>query len=196
MSFWTSGDLESNSIIDFIIGSELFAQNLREYKTIRFSDLDAYQNLHYHIPVLAVFNLSKNERTIRRSNNECYDYAKADWVKYKQIQEDKVKDLLEIDDSLLLKEKLEELIQESANHSIPTVRKSDRIENLPGYLVSIIKVKNYWRRRFYRYKSKENKENYYCLKELVNIEIYKFKNKKLMRFVTGLGPRPLTIKPL
>ena len=118
---------------------------------------------------MAVFNLSKNERTIRRSNNECYDYAKADWVKYKQIQEDKVKDLLEIDDSLLLKEKLEELIQESANHSIPTVRKSDRIENLPGYLVSIIKVKNYWRRRFYRYKSKENKENYYCLKELVNI---------------------------
>ncbi len=57
--------------------------------------------------------------------------------------------------------------------------------------MTIIKIKNYWRRRFYRFKSTTNKENYYCLKDLVNLEIYKFKNKN---FVRALGPHPLTTK--
>jgi len=195
-SFWSSGDKDAHSIIDLIIGSELFAQNLREYRTMRYSDLDAYQNLHFHIPVVATFNLAKNEKTIRRSNNESYDYAKADWPKYKTIQDASIEELLKIDDPLTLKQGVEDLIVKSANEAIPLISKSDRVENLPGYIVTIIKIKNYWRRRFYRFKSTTNKENYYCLKDLVNLEIYKFKNKKLSNFVRALGPHPLTTKPL
>ena len=195
-SFWSNGERESHSIIDFIMGSELFVQNFREYRTIRYSDLDAYQNLHYHVPVIATFNLSRNEKSIRRSNNESYNYAKADWAKYKSIQDENIGELLRIDDPLTLKKEVEALITKSANDSIPLISKNDRIESLPGYIVTLIKAKNYWRRRFYRLKSTMNKDNYYCLKELVNQEIYKFKNKKTARFIRGLGPRPLSTKPI
>jgi hypothetical protein len=195
-SFCSSGEKDAHSIIDFIMGSELFTQSLREYRTMRFSDLDAYQNLHFHIPVVATFNLAKNEKTIRRSNNESYDYAKADWAKYKTIQDTSIEELLKIDDPLTLKQAVEDLIVNSANEAIPLISKSDRVENLPAHIVTIIKIKNYWRRRFYRFKSATNKDNYYCLKDLVNLEIYKFKKKKLLNFVRALGPHPLTTKPL
>ena len=199
-SYWTSNvngnEIFSHSIIDFVIGSGLFVQNLRQYKTLRLTELDAYQNKHFHIPVLAIFNLKKNEQSVRNSQNECFDYIKADWNKFRQIQDSKIEELNKLNDPVSLAREVEDLILTSANEAIPKINKTNRISNLPAHIVSLIKIKNYWRRRYFRSKISYIKENYYTLKNLVNQEVYKFENSKMQRFIQGLGPRPLSTKPL
>ena len=195
-SYWTSDTKSSHSIIDFIIGSNSFLQKLREYKALKYSNLDAYQNKHYYVPVVATFNMSKTEKTIRNAKNDSYNFAKANWAMYRSSQEENCEEMLLENDAERLKNKVEEQIINAANKAIPKIVKTSRISNLPEYLVVLIKTKNYWRRRYYRTRTLPIKDIYYSLKELVNQEVYKFNNEKMKKFIQGLGPRPLSTKPL
>ena len=195
-SFWRNDTVESNSILNIFIGTELFYDKLLDYKVLTRSEVDLYQGNHYHVPVRTCFNLTKKQALTNQSRNQAYNFYKADWDAYQDC-------LSSISSSINTSSEPEEIaitvvnsIVSAMKTSVPLVKKSNRQQDLPPYLVNLIKEKNYWQRRFKKTRSEQSRDNLYSLKEAVKYELYKFSSFKMKKFVDSLGKAPLSTKPL
>ena len=80
------------------------------------------------------------------------------------------------------------IIKNSADTHIPstnpqTSARAQRTSNLPPTIVAHIKIKNYWMRRYYRFKDDESKSNFYCLRASLLHEIIEFKSENMIEFL-------------
>jgi hypothetical protein len=196
-SYWKSGDKSSNSIIDLFIGSEFFMENLISSKVYPVSVLDVYQDLHYHVPVICTFG-AKKEKVIRTSN-EAYDYTTADWSELR-LSLDALAPTIDICKNAMglavEVTRAYNVAVESAVKKITQEKKTNRVTNLPPNLVKLMRIKNYWHRRYKRTKTGYCKRNFYSLKEAFKRKLAAHQSKKMKKFMKGLGKAPLSTKPL
>ena len=91
---------------------------------------------------------------------------------------------------------ISEIIKKSAEANIPVAKKeSNRISELPEFIVTLIKTKNYWWRKFVKSKSQKSKENLNELKATIKMEIQAFKNNQWINFMERLGKSPQSTVP-
>ena len=196
-SYWKSGDKSSNSIIDLFIGSEFFIKNMISSKVYPVSVLDVFQDLHYHVPVICTFGAKKEKVII--TNNEAYDYTTADWNELR-LSLDALAPTIEICKSAMglafEVTRAYNVAVESAVKKITQEKKTNRVTNLPPNLVKLMRIKNYWHRRYRRTKTGYCKRNFYALKEAFKRKLSAHQSKKMKKFMKGLGKAPLSTKPL
>ena len=63
-------------------------------------------------------------------------------------------------------------------------------------MVTLLRDKNYWHRKYKKNKSLKNKENFYSLKESVKLALEKYESLKMKKYIKSLGLYPLTTKPI
>ena len=157
-----------------------YSESLENFKTHKYSILSHHQNLYYHVPIIGTFNLEKHQKILEKSKNNTFIYERADWVGFKKscdLKLEKIKDIIEMSN------KLSHIIKEAAEENIPTAeKKSDRISNLPDFLVSLIKTKNYWWRKFKKTQNEKAKENLDALREIIQMEMLNFKDTQWKNF--------------
>jgi len=192
-SFWRSNGIETNNILDLIIGTELFYDRLLSYKVLTCSELDPYQYEHYHVPVMCQFKMTRKIKPIE-SKNEAYNINQANWELFKIILETSSASIELTRNANEIATEASKAIREAAKSSIPLVKKTGRIENLPGFLCNLIKEKNYWTRRFKRTRIQHAKDKMYTLKEAVKYELWKYESTKMENFMKRQGPAPLSTK--
>ena len=195
-SFRSTMVKSSHSTLDYMVGTELFYESLENFKTHKYSILSHHQNLYYHVPIIGTFNLEKHQKILEKSKNNTFIYERADWVGFIKSCDLKLENIKASEDIVEMSNKLSQLIKEAAEDNIPTVeKKSDRISNLPDFLVTLIKTKNYWWRKFKKTQNKKAKENLDALREIIQIEMLKFKDNQWKNSLERLGKSPLALPP-
>jgi hypothetical protein len=195
-SFWQSTGSPVNNILDLYVGSNIFIEKLHSYKTLTRSEVDIYQNKNYHVPVEAIFAITKVIKNINPSKNDVLDINKADWCEYQQILEALYPTIDHKDNIELVIEKITKAYEVATKSAIPLVKKTDRITNLPKEIMEDIRLKNYWKNRYKRTKRKNSKANYDSMKEVVRLSLDRHDSNKMKKYVESLGHAPLSSKPL
>lgn len=151
------------SIVDFAI-IKIF-NNTIKLKTLNELDSD-------HLPIIMKLELAKN---IVQDDKNFLNYHEAECVKFKEIIDNNLKINPKIKTKNDIEINLTNIIKNAINLAIPKKIKN-KIEPLPQYIVKLIKIRNYSRRKYQ--KSRINyykilKNQYACL---VKDEVKKYNN--------------------
>ena len=118
------------------------------------------------------------------------------WDAYKSNCSNKIMELKKESEIEPLSDQLISCLKKSADETIKIKsKKTDRITDLPDFLVKIIRKKNKWSRKYRKTRSSIAKENVNILNDIIQLEITKFHSEKMKRFLERLGPRPLSTIP-
>lgn len=174
-----------------------FANNLIKFNIFHNTLLDSN-----HDPVLAEFYFgeeifSKFECLEEITN--IHNFGKANWVKFKKNLINRV-DSFKDKDINQWNENICEAINKATKDSIPPSNKKKNQNNcdLPKYIIDLIQLKRYWRKKCNNKLSNitsEEKYKYHYLKELVRNEIKKAKEDSWQNFLDGLGKSPVSTVP-
>jgi hypothetical protein len=196
-SFWKSSATPVNNVLDLYVGTQVFTNNLREYKTLTKSPVDIYQASNYHVPVVAIFALKKTKINVNISKNKTFDTAKADWTDFQQTLNAIYPTINTNDNITNIVLNINAAFKTATETAIPLAPTGNtRITNLPRTVMNVIRDKNYWHRRYKRTRRKKARDTYYSLREATRLKLDKYQSDKMKTFVNGLGPAPLSTKPL
>jgi hypothetical protein len=168
-----------HSVIDYAIGSNMFANTVNEYKTMRNTALSLYDRSYYHVPIKLVFNIARDIKVVRKSNNEAYIYTKANWSKFEEELDARIKSLKGSECIDELSDKIASGIRSAADISIPkAVKHGTHPIKYPAHIVHLFGLVKYWQRQHDKRKSENTKENLYSLKDCLANELVKFKSSQ------------------
>ena len=189
--------VDSRSVIDYGIGTPLFSNSLKEVKTLKKSILSIFKGLYFHLPMLFVFKLVPDKIYSFSSNNRPFLYEKANWEAFR-LWLDVRSTSIGISSNLdSICSQLSDEILNAANEHIPKVDVDNRrILKLPLAIRKLVKLRNYWQKRYKRVPSEGNKISYKLSQAIVQTEISNFRNNNWRRFLARLGKNPLSTKPL
>ena len=134
-NFHITNSKESTLTIDLVITKVSILNRLKRFLTPDTTHLDIYQQNYYHLPIIAVFDLSSDKLPKNVSKNAPYLYEKANWAAFQSnilngIGE--LEDLSEIENLNVLNifsERLTNIINKAAESTIPKAKKTQRLVN-------------------------------------------------------------------
>lgn len=189
-------DKQSHAVLDYAIGSKMFADSLIEYSTLRKSEMNVYEKSYFHVPIRLIFKLQRDVKITRTSKNDSYIYDRADWTKFGNELDSL---MINIDNESNLNDlnsKISASIITAADKSIPKVTKTGSHPiKYPLHIVNLFKLVKFWQRQHDKRKSETTRQNLYSLKDQLSDELIKFKSHQWQRFLEKLGPHILSTIP-
>ena len=191
-----NGHFSSSSTIDMVIANESLAEKCTKFTTLEISSISNENKSYYHLPVFVEFELLIKPKKSRISFHNSFLYEKANWVEYKKIIDDEMRNLGSEMSIENLNEKIETSLKNAAERFIPRAKeKIGRDTNFDKTIVEVLKTRNFWGRRFREYRDKFSAEKYLLFEKLSNEVISEFRLKKWSEFLKKQGPHPLSSVP-
>ena len=184
-----------NEMLDLMIGTSFFANNLSKFEVLKESVLDSD-----HSPIRATFKITsiKSKKILsEQTQMNLLNYSKADWNKFKNFLNNYSLDIQNASIEVY-HDRIVSMLVNAADHSIEKLKVNmdcGASSCLPSYILDLIKLRNKQKRLWNSCNSSENKNKYYDLKNLVRDEISAFKSNKWQVFMDKLETNPVSSKP-
>ncbi len=175
---------------DLALGTPNMADKVREFKV-----LNDYQMESDHCPIFLIIKLSGGTRLINENNRTRYNFAKADWVLFRNFLEEKAITTSETQLCSLNVNELSALILkqilESVEKSVPKFSKMSH-NCLPKEIVDLIKMKREVRKKIGNSHSENLKTYFNKLTNQVKLLIKEYREKTWKNMLDKLGPYPVS----
>lgn len=141
-----------------------------------------------HLPVSFTI-----EAETSRTEHRHYNFNKADWGKYKTISRNSFGSL-EMSEELLDNppqidgaiDRFTSILSESVRLSVPLVRQNTNFFKLPEYILDLIRIRNYHKREWSRYRQTSDYIQMYSYNIKIRSEITLFRNRQWSRKLMSL----------
>ena len=187
-----TGKTNYHELLDFFIGSPIFAGSLQEYVIENNDILDSD-----HSAIKTVYEFDKKLTKTHIITKPKLNFAKTNWTSL-------FENLNDIDNNKYNNLKVNDLaksftndINSNINKYTPLSSTSIKQNNftLPQHILDLIKQKNKHKSELARTGSPLEKKLMYNLKDIINKEIIENKQKEMLNFLEKLDKTPVSTKP-
>ena len=177
-------------ILDLAMGSPNMADKIRNFEV-----LNDYQMESDHCPISFSINLSGGGKLINENTKTRYNFAKADWVLFRKLLEEKALSTTEIQMGSLDINELNELISkqllDAVEKSVPKFTKMSH-NSLPKEIIELIKLKRGIRKELGKSNSKNLRTYFNNLTNRIKILIRDYREKVWKNLLEKFGPYPVS----
>ena len=180
-------------LLDLVICSCEFYNNFsfKEFRVCYDTELNSD-----HFPVSMQFRVNKDEyinntksQTEKKIETN-YDYARANWNKYKQFLEEILKNK-NFDD---VTEFIRDAIEKAAKEAIPYKSSIKHKIRLLKYILDLIKLRRMYKKQLIHNYNVSNKDLFYTISRTIKEEIKAINNQKWNNFAESYAKNPLSSK--